>query len=99
MVFFLLAKLGNIFQNLFQKVEEFLTVDVVLKCKLDVVVENLLEYLVGSLLVDSLPVRNKLNVFLSFFVVHHIRLRSSCLSRNYDSNWFFNPALIEKHVS
>lgn len=74
MVLFLLSKLGNVFQNLFQKVEEFLTVDVVLKCKLDVVVENLLEYLVGSLLVDSLSVRNKLNVFLSFFVVHHIRL-------------------------
>jgi hypothetical protein len=37
-VFLILAELRNVLENLLQKVEEFLAVDIVLKSELDVVV-------------------------------------------------------------
>jgi len=54
-IFLVLTKLRNVLENLLQKVEEFLAVDIVLKSELDVVVKYLLEDLIGGFLINALP--------------------------------------------
>jgi len=94
-VLFFLSKLGNVLQNLFQEVEEFLTVDIVLKSKLYIIVQNLLEDLVGRLFINALSVRNQLDVLLGLFVVDYITLISGCLRRNYNANRLLDPTLVK----
>jgi len=94
-MFWIVAELSHVIQNLFDKIIKLLAVDIVFKSKLRVVLKYFLEDLVWRLLVDAFPVADKFDVLFGLLVVNNIGLVLSSLWRNYNFNGFLNPPLIE----
>ena len=76
-----------------------MAVNVIFKSELDIIFQYSLKYLIGSFLVNSFPVGYEFNVFFRLFIIYYISLLSGSLGRDYNADWFFDSALIEKHVT
>ena len=91
----ILIKLSHWLQNRLQEVKELLTVNVILKCKLSIVLKYLLEDLTWCFIVNDFSVWNQFVVLFCFFIkVEVLMLRGLLIWNNY-LYWFLLSTLVE----